>query len=280
MRTVTKDRIRLLPELGPRAVAGVASLALGLAAFGCGGDSDDQPAVPDPAHAAWGYSAADGPSKWASLDPEYKICDSGKRQSPIDITGAAPSGTADATEVDYGPEKVAVENNGHAIEVNVEDPEGSVTVNSTRYEIERFHFHTPSEETINGRRFDASIHLVNTGPEGKTAVIGVLVEEGASNPAMEQVVPLIPGAEGEENEAPGQIDPSKLLPDSDTAFEYQGSLTTPPCSEGLEWIVYKQPVTMSADQLDALRAAYEGNVRPIQPANGRPISVGSVTSGS
>ena len=152
-------------------------------------------------------------------------------------------------------------------------------MDGSRYGIERFHFHMPSEETINGKRFDASVHIVNTTPEGNAAVIGLLVDVGPSNPVMDQIVPLIGDQEGDENEAPGQINPADLLPASDGAFRFKGSLTTPPCTEGVEWIVFKQPITMSADQLAALRAAYSGNVRPVQPRNGRPIAVGQVTSG-
>ncbi|MBK8293644.1 MAG: carbonic anhydrase family protein [Solirubrobacterales bacterium] len=262
-----------------RVAAGAACLVLGFAAFGCGGDSDEETdsAAATPAH--WGYGEEDGPSQWASLDPAYELCGDGKRQSPININGASASSGDLATEVDYRPEDLHVENNGHAIEAQIEDPDGSVTVKGTRYEIERFHFHTPSEEKINGKRFDASVHIVNTGPGGKTAVIGLLVEQGPSNPVMDKIVPLIGDSEGDENDAPDPINPEDLLPTDATAFEYEGSLTTPPCTEGLEWIVYKQPITMSADQLDALRTAYSDNVRPIQPVNGRSISVGQVTTG-
>ena len=182
-------------------------------------------------------------------------------------------------QVDYRPEESVVENNGHAIEVQIEDPDGSVSVGSKDYEIERFHFHTPSEEKINGRRFDASIHLVNTSADGETAVIGLLVEEGPPSPVMDEVLALIPDAAGDENGAPDRIDPGRLLPAENEAFQFKGSLTTPPCAEGLEWIIYRQPVTMSDDQLAALRAAYDGNARPTQPTNGRRITFGKVKSG-
>lgn len=181
-------------------------------------------------------------------------------------------------QVDYRPEKSVVENNGHVIEVQIEDPDGSVPVGNKDYEIKRFHVHTPSEEKIDGRRFDASVHLVNTSADGETAAIGLLVEEGPPNPVMDQVVPLIPDTAGDENEAPDRIDPGGLLPADDEAFQFKGSLTTPPC-EGLEWIIYRQPATMSGDQLAALRAAYDGNIRPIQSGNGRPITLGRVVSG-
>ncbi|MBK5232896.1 MAG: carbonic anhydrase family protein [Thermoleophilia bacterium] len=253
-------------------------MPLAFAAAGCGGDSGEETHSADAAHAHWGYGAEDGPSHWASLDSDYAVCGDGKRQSPMNIPSSRASSGDLATEVDYKPEDLYVENNGHAIEAQIQDPNGSVTVKGTKYEIERFHFHTPSEEKINGKRFDGSVHIVNTRPDGKTAVIGLLIKEGPSNPVMDKIVPLIGDTEGDENEAPGQINPEDLLPASNRAFEFKGSLTTPPCTQGLEWIVYKQPITMSADQLDALRAAYSDNIRPNQPVNGRPITVGQVAS--
>jgi carbonic anhydrase len=269
-RAVITSTLRL------RAVAGATCLVLGLAALGCGGDSDEETHSADAAHADWGYGAENGPSQWASLDPDYEICGDGKRQSPIDIDTSRASSDAPATEVDYEPENLFVENNGHAIEAQIQDPDGSVTVDGTDYEIERFHFHTPSEETIDGKRFDASVHIVNTTPDGNAAVIGLLVEEGPSSPVMDQIVPLIGDNVGDESEAPDQVDPGDLLPAGDRAFQFKGSLTTPPCTQGLEWIVYSRPITMSADQLAALRAAYSDNIRPVQPVNGRPIAVGQV----
>ncbi len=238
---------------------------------GCGSGSDSADPQPvDSGSTTWTYSGDEGPDQWAEIDTEYELCESGKRQSPIDITGAS-QGTFPRIKTDYRPEKVRVENNGHAIEVTPEDSGSSIRLGGTKYDLTQFHVHAPSEELVDGRPFDATVHMVHVSDDGELAVIALLVESGPANPAFSF---RIPGRPGVEVQARRPIDPSELLPDDDDAYRYEGSLTTPPCTEGVIWTVFRKPITMSPRQLGAIRRAHDGNARPVQPLNGRPILTG------
>lgn len=227
----------------------------------------------------WGYGAADGPTKWASLHPDYRLCAEGKQQSPIDLS-AAVEGTLEPLAFDYLPAQlriarhehvVDVLNNGHTIQVNY-DEGSSVEHGGVRYELAQYHFHAASEHALDGRLFAMEMHLVHQSEDGRLLVLGVLIEQGAHNPAFEPVWQHLPEAVGtEEHLEHVLVDVDDLIPSDGRTVRYMGSLTTPPCSEGVKWIVFAQPVELSEQQLDAFRKIVEPNHRPVQPLNGRPV---------
>lgn len=220
-------------------------------------------------HGHWGYAGDVGPEHWADLAPENKLCAAGSRQSPIDIRdGIAVD--LERIAFDYRPGGFAVLDNGHTIQVNVESG-NALTVMGRRYELQQFHFHRPSEERINGRAYDMSVHLVHKDAEGRLAVIAVLLERGRDQPVVQTVWNNLPLERGEALPAQVQLDPAQLLPGDKGYYTYYGSLTTPPCTEGVLWMVMRQPVQASTQQLGIFQRLYPMNARPVQPTAGRLI---------
>jgi carbonic anhydrase len=223
------------------------------------------------AHAPhWGYSGADGPEHWGDLDPSFATCKTGNRQSPIDIKGAKKDPSLAPVQVDYKPAPLKVVDNGHTIRVNFA-PGSGITVNGTAYTLTQFHFHKPSEEEIAGKKYAMVIHLVNER-SGGAAVIALLVKAGAANPTVQKVWDNLPKEQNKEVEASGvTINAADLLPADQNYYNFDGSLTIPPCGEGVVWFVMKTPIEMSAAQIAAFAKLYPMNARPIQPTNGREI---------
>lgn len=230
------------------------------------------------AHAPhWGYSGADSPSHWADLDPSFATCKTGKRQSPIDIKGATKDSSLAPIQIDYKHAPLKIVDNGHTIRVNVA-PGSSITVNGTAYTLTQFHFHRPSEEEIAGKKYAMVIHLVNERAGG-AAVIALLVKTGAENPTIQKIWDNLPKEKDKENEVAGvTINAADLLPADQNYYNFDGSLTTPPCSEGVKWFVMKTPVEMSAAQIAAFAKLYPMNARPIQPTDGREVKESAFTS--
>ena len=254
------------------------SALLAIPAVGCGTDDSDSAdpgsAEPDVGHITWSYDGEQGPEHWNKLDEEYELCESGENQSPVNLTGATRSPFPRITP-DYRPERIEIEDNGHAIEAKVEKSASSITIAGTRYHLEQFHFHTPSEETIEGHRYPASLHMVHISDDDQIAVVGAMVKPGKPNKALTFEIPDSPDTEFG---AGAEIDPNLLIPRDRTAYRYRGSLTTPPCSEGVTWTVFRQPITMAAENLDAIRALHNENSRPIQPLGRRKILIGPALS--
>ena len=217
----------------------------------------------------WAYEGEGGPEHWGDLKPEYRLCASGKRQSPIDIRDGIRV-DLEKIQFDYQPSGFAVLDNGHTIQVNLA-PGNSLQVMGRRYELLQFHFHRPSEERINGRQFDMVAHLVHKDADGRLAVVAVLLERGRDQPLVQTVWNNLPLEKGEPLPAPGQMDLNQLLPEDRGYYTYMGSLTTPPCSEGVLWMVMRQPVQLSANQLNIFGRLYPMNARPVQPGSGRLI---------
>jgi carbonic anhydrase len=225
--------------------------------------------APAAGHVHWGYQGAGGPQHWGSLRSEFSACGKGQRQSPIDIRDGF---TVDLEPVhfDYRPSRFSVIDNGHTVQVNV--AAGNIIETQGRvYELAQFHFHRPSEERINGRAFDMVAHLVHKDVEGRLAVIAVLLDRGAAQPLIQTVWNNLPLEKGEAVPARVTLDVSELLPTDRRYYTYMGSLTTPPCSEGVLWMVMQQPVTLSAEQIDLFARLYPMNARPLQSASGRLI---------
>jgi carbonic anhydrase len=217
----------------------------------------------------WAYGGEGGPARWGGLRPEYALCAEGRRQSPIDIRdGIAVD--LETPVFDYRPTGFAVIDNGHTVQVNM-GPGNTVQVMGRRYELVQFHFHRPSEERVNGRLFEMSVHLVHRDPEGRFAVVAVLLERGAAQAVVQQVWNNLPLEQHEALAAPDAINPAELLPPDLGYYTYMGSLTTPPCSEGVLWMVMQQPVPVSQPQIDIFSRLYPMNARPVQQAAGRLI---------
>ena len=217
----------------------------------------------------WAYNGDGGPEAWGSLKPEFAKCSSGTRQSPIDIRGGVPV-DLDAVQFDYRATGINVLDNGHTVQVNVGGG-NSIEVMGRRYELVQFHFHRPSEERINGRQFDMVAHLVHKDPEGRLAVVAVLLDRGSAHPLVQTVWNNLPLEKGDEVMAKATLDMSELLPKDRRYYTSMGSLTTPPCSEGVLWMVMQQPVTISNEQIAVFSRLYPMNARPIQSAAGRLI---------
>lgn len=220
-------------------------------------------------HAHWSYEGPGGPEAWARLKPEFAKCGKGQRQSPIDIRdGIAVN--LDPIRFDYQPSAFRVIDNGHTVQVNVAAG-NFIEVMGRRYELQQFHFHRPSEERIDGRVFDMDAHLVHKDAEGRLAVVAVLLERGSAQAVVQSVWNNLPLEKGEEQPANVPVDLNQLIPAERGYFTYMGSLTTPPCSEGVLWMVMKTPVQISAEQLAIFSRLYPMNARPVQSAAGRMI---------
>jgi len=225
------------------------------------------PIVPEKGH--WGYEGKTGPAYWDCLSEEYALCGSGKQQSPIDITNSIK---ADLPPLifNYHPIPLIIENNGHTIQVTAA---GTLKIGDNAYQLVQFHFHTPSEEAINGKRTDMVIHLVHQNIQGALAVVAVLLKAGdMPNSCIETLLRLMPKTQGEAQHHDVQIDINELLPmGQKDYYTFAGSLTTPPCSEGVKWVVLKQTLSISPRQLAEYQAVYTENARPLQALNDRKV---------
>lgn len=225
--------------------------------------------APAPRSTQWTYAGDTGPAAWGSLKPEYSLCAKGQRQSPIDIR-AGIAVDLDPVQFDYRASGFGVIDNGHTVQVNLAAG-NSIVVGGRRYELVHMQFRRPSEERIDGRQFDMSLHLVHRDPEGRTAVVGLLLERGAAQPVVQRVWNNLPLEKGEEQAASSVLDLNHLLPPDRGYYTYMGSMTTPPCSEGVLWMVMRQPVTVSPAQIEVFSRLYPMNARPVQSAAGRMI---------
>jgi carbonic anhydrase len=224
------------------------------------------------AHIHWSYEGEGGPSNWSKLDPKNSVCASGQRQSPIDIRDGIKV-DVEAIKFDYRPSSFRIVDNGHTVQVNVAD--SSIMVTGKSYELIQFHFHKPSEEKVNGKNFDMVAHLVHKSDDGQLAVVAVLMERGSENPFIQTLWNNMPLEKNAAVEPPDlAINPLNFLPTTRNYYTYMGSLTTPPCTEGVLWLVMKQPVQISPEQIAIFSRLYRNNARPIQPAAGRLIKEG------
>jgi len=223
----------------------------------------------------WSYEGAAGAEHWGSLDPDYAACTAGREQSPIDIRNAKKA-ELPAIRFEYksGPLNYLI-NNGYTIRVNYHDAPDSgnfLIAGGKRYQLTQFHFHRPSEEYIRGKPYDMVVHLMHQASDGKVAGVAVLLKAGSANATIQHIWEHMPRTQGKEEEVDGvEVDPAGLLPSNAAYYTYMGSLTAPPCSEGVTWIVLKTPVEISPEQIDAFAKLYPHDVRPLQPLNGRVV---------
>jgi len=217
----------------------------------------------------WGYSGEGAPQNWGKLDPEFAACATGKSQSPIDL-GKSKPGKLEPIQVDYKSGTTEILNNGHTVQVNYQ-PGSSLTVDGRRFELKQFHFHAPSENTFNGKHFPLEGHLVHADKDGKLAVVAVMFREGAANPLLSSLWKTMPRTEGEKK-ALKPLSAVEMLPAERHYYRFDGSLTTPPCSESVRWLVIQEPMTASKDQITAFtKAMGHPNNRPVQPLNARQV---------
>ena len=238
-------------------------IVLSLALNACAGAVE--PTSHDTPH--WTYEGEGGPAHWGELDTAYATCGTGQEQSPVDIV--APS-TQDLTNISfhYQPSQLNILNNGHTVQVNY-DAGSYIELDDARYDVLQFHYHAPSEHTVNGESFPAELHIVHKNADGNLAVVGVLLKEGAENSAYAPFLNNLPASETEAKNAGVTIDAAELIPSVQTTYRYDGSLTTPPCSEGVKWLLMTTPVELSAEQLSTLGNLFEKNNRPVQPLGER-----------
>ena len=219
----------------------------------------------------WDYNGSLGPSHWGELKPEFKACQTGHRQSPIDIRSPQKADLP-ALEFNYKASPLRIIDNGHTIMINYA-PGSFIRVGGKQYELKQFHFHKPSEEKINGHAFAMVVHLVHADPDGNLAVVAVLFNQGSDNPLIHELWNNLP-KEKEKEEAPEQvqIDAAQFLPANRGYYTFSGSLTTPPCSENVTWFVLKEQDNISSAEIAKFSTLYPNNARPIQPLNGRAVS--------
>ncbi|XP_028789550.1 alpha carbonic anhydrase 4-like [Neltuma alba] len=217
-----------------------------------------------------------GPKNWGSLKPEWKICGTGKLQSPIDLLDERVQLCPDLGKLkrDYKPAPATIKNRGHDIVVHWKGYAGQININGTYYKLVQCHWHTPSEHTVNEKRFNLELHAVHESDDGKSAVIGILYEYGRPDPLLSKLIPHIKSI-GEEERDLGILNPGVIKFGSRKYYRYLGSLTVPPCTEGVVWTIVKKVRTVSREQVKALRDAvndgFEENSRPTQELDGRPL---------
>ena len=252
-----------------RRLAALGGVAL-LIAAGCTAAATPVPTTKPAAH--WTYEGAEGPANWGKLDPAYAACADGSAQTPIDIAKPVSKDLANPVFA-YKAGDAKITNNGHTIQAVAADG-NTVTVDGNASTLAQMHFHAPSEHTIAGKAFEAEMHFVNKDAKGVLTVVGVMVEKGMSdNAAWAPFVTPLPTKQGTDGTA--KLDWAAMLPTDLTTYRYDGSLTTPPCTEGVHWLLMTQPVQLSAAQLDKVKAAYDDNARPVQPLNGRTVTLDS-----
>lgn len=216
----------------------------------------------------WGYDGEVAPEHWGDLSPDFAACSAGKQQSPVDIPATAAVNPP-RLHFSYRPSALTIVNNGHTIQVNY-DQGSTLQVDGAAYPLVQFHLHALSEHTLNGAHTAMELHLVHKDSQDRIAVVGVMIKEGAYNAAYEPVLAHMPAEEGEPAAIAGvTVNAAALLPAQQSFYRYDGSLTTPPCSEGVTWFVMAEPVELSPAQIAAFEALYDHNYRPVQPLNGR-----------
>ncbi len=218
--------------------------------------------------AHWGYQGAAGPQTWGGLKPEFSLCGKGERQSPIDIRGGLAV-DLDPVKFNYQPTPFGVIDNGHTVQANM-GLGNSIEMGGKRFDLVQLHFHRPSEERIDGRQFEMSVHLVHKDDQGRQAVVAVLMDKGTPQLAVQKVWNNLPLEKGEESAARVALDLNELLPADRRYYTYMGSLTTPPCSEGVQWVVMRQPVGMSAEQIVTRNSGFPSNIVLYFPQCGMP----------
>lgn len=231
--------------------------------------------------AHWGYEANNGPDTWGAMDPEWILCAEGLAQSPIDLANAMEI-KLPGVDIDVLSEQevevlnqagvISALDNGHTIQINAKTGE-KLTIGDKTYALVQFHFHAPSEHTVHGKHYPMEMHFVHQAEDGALAVVGVFIEEGAHNLGIEPLWEQLGNASGSATKVriPAEFKDYIFSGDSSGIYYYDGSLTTPPCSEGVKWYIRKTPAQLSYEQIAAFTAVYDHNNRPVQVLNDRTV---------
>jgi carbonic anhydrase len=234
----------------------------------------DAAAAEPPAHVAWGYTGDGAPDKWGDLEPSFALCKDGKAQTPIDISSKVEKSPAlKGLVFQYPTIPLAIFNNGHTVQVPNPGP-ATVAEGQKKWNLLQFHFHAPSEHTVDGKQYDAEVHFVHVNDKGERAVVGVFVKKGKENAALKAVFDNAPSDIGTEPKpvAGATVNLKAVLPARPSYFTYDGSLTVPPCSEGVTWFLLRAPIEASAEQIAKFHEVTHGDTdRPVQPLNGRKV---------
>jgi carbonic anhydrase len=263
-------------------IAGVATLTIATAAFSPHSDDEDSghgtagdaSPVEEQETVHWSYQGATGPEHWASLSEDFAACGEGRQQSPIDLPEdtAVGASTDKAITIDYHPVTAELVNNGHTVQANV-SPGSRIIIDGTPYDLKQFHFHLPSEHTEDGGHTAMEMHFVHADEAGDLAVVGVLMENEAGASAFADLWERLPAWEGGEAQINEPFDLTEFLPDDRDQYQYDGSLTTPPCTEGVKWIVLDDPVSVTPHQVTTYRQIFHKSNRPTQPLNDRVVTI-------
>jgi carbonic anhydrase len=224
-----------------------------------------------PAHPHWSYEGKEDPKHWGELDPAYAACSSGHTQSPINIVNAKQADLP-PLQFSYNAVPLSIVDNGHTIMVNYA-PGSTLTVGDKVYTLQQFHFHHPSEEHVNGKKYDLVAHLVHAGADGHIAVVAILFKKDSTpTPLFDTLWKNLSAKKGKVVEVSSvTINAKDLLPPTTGYYTFAGSLTTPPCTEGVTWYVLKTPVDISGSELEVFARIYKDDNRPIQPTNQRVV---------
>lgn len=236
------------------------------------GRSVDRVGEPGP---SWAYEGARGPALWSTLDPEFRTCGTGTRQSPIDLgrpVQRSGKSAAEAFVVDYRPVRVQLVNTGHTVQANV-SPGSRILIGGHAYALRQFHFHLPSEHTVHHAHAPMELHLVHADSGGALAVLAVLLNRRPHRSVLSAVLSDVPDRIGTTRDVPSRVDPSSFLPPARDRYLYTGSLTTPPCTEGVRWTVLAERSPVAANEIAAYRALFPKNNRPTQPRRGRQLTL-------
>ena len=215
----------------------------------------------------WEYTGPTDPEAWQLCSADC----GGQAQSPVNIANAVADNNLNALVADYQAAPIGLRNNGHTIQFDY-DAGSTLNVNGEEYELLQFHFHALSEHTVSGQQFPLEVHLVHQNAVGDLAVVGVFFEPGSDNTFLANFTGNLPAEENATYDSADMVNPEDMLPADDAYYTYDGSLTTPPCSEVVTWLVMKSPVEASSTQMQEMQDILQNNYRPVQALNGRGIS--------
>jgi carbonic anhydrase len=228
--------------------------------LGCG---EDDPLAAEGADGHWSYAGSEGPEHWADLHEDYETCQTGSFQSPVDFPASVAPAPLDVLATDYAPSSGALVDNGHTLQVGFDDAANQALVDGEAHRLVQFHFHARSEHMMAGEAYPLEMHLVHQSASGGLAVVGVFFEVGAESVPLREVLSATPGTHDEPMMLQELVDLPALLPGDDSGWAYSGSLTTPPCTEGVKWHVHATPMSVSEEQLNAFTALHPDSYRPV-----------------
>jgi carbonic anhydrase len=229
-------------------------------------DTATAPAAPTISNLPWSYDGDKGPANWSSIDPTFTACNKGKAQSPLNLTWKKPGKTPPRLDFSYSASTATIENTNNALTVKLTGS-NQLLLNGKVFALERIEFHSPSEHQLSKTPLTMEMELIHKAIEGnKMAVVSVFAIEGKENPLFNEI-----WAQAATPQTPFQMDASRVIPPNKTYYRYQGSLTTPPCTEGVEWVVFNTPMELSPEQIAAYRSKFAPNSRPLQSPNGRKV---------